>query len=617
MRVPILCLTVCLFSSAAFSQTHPEGQNPASPATDVLAGSSTKTSPAASAPGAVASESELEQLRSVVQAQAKQLQELRARLATLEGRVAGGQPSATEADTAAGAAPPSGATPFATLPVAATVASSASHSASDSVSSDSSAASTGNGQPNAASAIPVVGNALPPQADQAETASPLSFKIGVAKFTPGGFLDATAFFRTTNLGSGIATSFGTVPFNSVLPQAALSETRFSAQYSRLSLKVEAPITSSTSITGYVESDFLGFQPANALVTANSDSLRLRIYMGDVKHGNWEFVGGQDWTLLQPNRTGVSPYTPDVFYTLNEDPNFQVGLIWARQEQFRVIYHPTSYWSLAVSLEDPQQFVPASVTFPSAYFTGQFDNGSGSTSAASAATNTAVPNLHPDVIVKTAFDWKPGGRAFHLELAGLVRSFKVSNDLTTPTSTNTITGGGGSLNMNFEVFKNFRLIGDSFWSDGGGRYIFGLGPDVIVKPNGTLSAVHSGAGIGGFEWQTTKTWMFDAYYGGAYFQRDFGLLPATSSSSCDGISGFSCVGFGYPGSPNTSNRALQEATVDVIPTLWSNPNYGKVQIIMQYSYLVRSPWWISTLATGANPKNAHLSMVYLDFRYTLP
>jgi hypothetical protein len=54
-------------------------------------------------------------------------------------------------------------------------------------------------------------------------------------------------------------------------------------------------------------------------------------------------------------------------------------------------------------------------------------------------------------------------------------------------------------MNLELVKNLRLVGDSFWGDGGGRYTIGLGPDVIVKPNGQLSGVHTGAGLGGLEW----------------------------------------------------------------------------------------------------------------------
>jgi len=545
-------------------------------AKEPAAASNDSTPPVAREDDKGAVESELQDLRDVVQSQSEELHELRTRLAALE--------AAGKTSNDASASPPaiiqpatSAATPgVSTLPTAAQL--------------------TASSQTN-------------------ENKSPLSFKIGSAEFTPGGFLDFTALYRSTNVGSGIATAFGSIPFNNQLPQAGLSETRLSAQYSRLSLKVDANLTNSTALTGYVETDFLGFQPANAYQTANSDSLRLRLYWANVRHGKWEVLAGQEWSLLTPNRVGLSPLTPDIFYTLDEDPNFQVGLTWARQPQVRVVYHPTSQWAVGLSLENPQQFAPGSVVFPSAFFSTQFDNGSGSTSAPSSATNTAVPNLHPDIIVKTAFDARPAGRSLHIEAAGLLRSFKVLNDPANPSATNTITGGGGSLNVNYEVLHNLHLIANSFYSDGGGRYIFGLGPDAIVKPNGTLSGVHSGSGVGGFEYQATPHYMLYGYYGGAYFQRNFGFLAATPASSCAGVSGFTCVGFGFPGSLNTSNRAVQEGTIGVIPTLWSNENYGRLQIITQYSYLVRSPW--SVPSAPGNPKNAHTNMVYTGLRYILP
>jgi hypothetical protein len=525
--------------------------------------------------------SELQDLRDLIQAQSDELQDLRKRLAAVEG---GGAASKQVR------APDTG-------------------SPADIIQPQISAAIF-------AASIPPTTAAKGKDRGSNESKSPLSFKIGSADFTPGGFLDFTTFFRSTNVGSGIATAFGSIPFSNQLPQGRLSETRLSSQYSRLSLKVDTYLTDSTAITGYVESDFLGFQPANAYQTANSDSLRLRVYWADVRHGKWEMLGGQAWSLLTPNRVGLSPLTPDVFYTLNEDPNFQVGLTWARQPQFRVVYHPTSNWAVGVSLENPQQFAPGSVVFPSAFFSTQFDNGSGSTSATSSATNTSVPNLHPDIIVKTALDAHPAGRSLHIEAAGLIRSLRVLNNLTAPATTSTVTGGGGSLNVNYEIIHNLRLIANSFYSYGGGRYIFGLGPDVIVKPDGTLSGIHAGSGIGGLEYQATPRYMFYSYYGGAYFQRDFGLLPATAASSCDGITGFICVGFGFPGSANTSNRAIQEGTFGVIPTLWSNENYGRLQIISQYSYVIRSPWSIFSV-TGPNPKNAHTNMVYFGLRYILP
>jgi hypothetical protein len=575
MTRTLICLALVATSSffmvAAAQEQHeqPSGKRTQATAETESSGAAKITTPTSVSPTV---ESEIQQLRDLIQAQSEELQTMRDRLATMEKA---GAPDRSP------------------------------------VNSHSSTVAT-YVQPEK----PVAPASVKSQGDSGEEPAPRSVKIGSARFTPGGFFDFAAFFRTTNVGSGIATSFGSIPFNNQVPPGTLTETRFSSQYSRLSLKVDADLTKSTSLTGYVESDFLGYQPPNAYVTANSDSLRLRLFFANVRHGKWEALGGQAWSLLTPNRVGLSAMPADIFYTLNEDPNFQVGLIWARQPQFRVVYHPTSFWAIGASLENPQQFAPASVVFPSDYFGTQFDNGSGSTSAGSSATNTAVPNLHPDVVVKTAFDWKPWGRAFHLEAAGLIRSFRVSNNLTSPISTNTITGGGGSVNLNFEVVKNLRLVANSFYSDGGGRYIFGLGPDVIVKPNGTLSGVHSGSGLAGFEWQASPRYMFYTYYGGAYFDRNFRLLPSTLTSTCAGFSGFKCVGFGFPGSANSSNRTIQEATFGVIPTLWSSANYGKVQIITQYSYLVRDPWSIPD-TTGPNPKNAHTSMVYASFRYTLP
>jgi hypothetical protein len=525
--------------------------------------------------------SELQDLRNLVQSQTDELQDLRKRLAAVEaGGVASREVHASTAVLPAGNIQPSisAATP-------------------------------------AAAITPTVEVQEPGRA-QAAPKAPLSFKIGSADFTPGGFVDATTIFRSTNVGSGIATTFGSIPFNNQIPQARLTETRLSAQYSRLSLKVDANVSDSTALTGYVEADFLGFQPPNSFQTANSDSLRLRVYWANVRHGKWEVLGGQAWSLMTPNRVGVSPLTPDVFYTLDEDPNFQVGLTWLRQPQFRVTYHLTNNWAIAVSAENPQQFVPASVVFPSPFFTPQFDNGSSATNAASATTNTAVPNLHPDIVVKTALDAHPAGHSLHVEAVGLIRSFKVFNNLTTPASTNTITGGGGSVNFIYELIHNLRIIGDSFYSYGGGRYIFGLGPDVIVKPDGTLSAVHSGAGLGGFEYQATPRYTFYGYYGVAYFLRNFAAQPATPASTCNGVAGFTCVGFGFPGSANTSNRDVQEATFGVIPTLWSSENYGRLQIISQYSYVLRSPWSIFS-TTPRNPNNAHTNMVYLGIRYILP
>jgi hypothetical protein len=598
-KLAALALSLFLISGTALADTpkeaDPQPVKPGQPAKPRAAKKAEKTDSAFAA--------ELEELRQTLQSQQEQLQMLKEELAKRDRQIDEARESAAAASARAAEASTKAIEAVNTTAEVKTTAASlnamvsglkASNEALNSGVADA-------GQYN----------------EKGEKKSPLSFKIGNADFTPGGFVDITSVNRTTDVGSGIGTSFGGIPFNNSLPAARLTESRLTTQNSRLSLKVNSN-TGTLDLTGYVETDFLGFQPPNANQTSNSNSLRLRLYFVDVKRDKWEFQAGQLWTWMTPNRVGLSPMPSDIFYSQNMDTNYQVGLTWARQTAFRLAYHPTSSWAIGVSLENPQQFAPGSVTFPGGSagpFPGQFENGSGSTSASSSGTNPAVPNLHPDFIVKSAWDAKVGDRNMHFEVAGLVRSFKVFNSLATPATTSSITGGGGSVNVNLELVKNFHLIGNSFYSYGGGRYIFGLGPDVIVRPDGTLSGVHSGSGIGGFEWQANPKYMLYGYYGGAYYQRNFGLLASSAKPalSCNGVSGFTCVGFGFPGSSSSANRAIQEGTFGIIPTLYSNPNYGKLQIITQYSYLTRAPWFVA----AGGPKNAHTSLIYADVRYTLP
>jgi hypothetical protein len=460
--------------------------------------------------------------------------------------------------------------------------------------------------------------AVEPKAGAAEERAPLYFKIGDAKFTPGGFLDFIGFFRGTNVGSGIATSFGTIPYNNTVA-GHMSETRMSAQSSRLGLKVETNV-GANKVLGYVETDFVGNSAANQYVTSNSMTMRLRMYLADVRRGKWELMGGQAWTLMTPSRRGLAVLPGDIFLPMIGDANYHVGLPWARQAQVRLMYHPTDNTVLALSVENPQQFVgSAETTFASAFNTqlgGQFD----------AANLSSTPNLHPDVIVKVAHDRKVGARNLHVEAGGIVRSFKATNQIATvgtstvltgPFASHTLTEGGITAAGNFELFKNFNVVSNAVWGAGTGRYLAGLAPDVVVRPvaltsttyDVALSPVHSGSMMAGFEYQPVKTTTFAAYYGGMYAARN-AFVDATSTASTKPY-----IGFGGPGSPNTANRAIQEATLAVTQTFWKNPNFGALQFISQGSYLTRSPWFVD-LAHGG-PKNAHVFMSTAGIRYILP
>jgi hypothetical protein len=449
--------------------------------------------------------------------------------------------------------------------------------------------------PLAPLALPMPAKAVAAQESPSHD-EPLQLHIGSATIMPVGFMDFTAVYRSSNPGSGIGTNFGSVPYNNAVT-GNIGEFRLSAQNSRLGIRVDAKVHGA-NVLGYMESDFLGAFPANGAVTSNSASLRMRLYWVDVRKDKVELFAGQSWSMLTPNRRGLSALPSDLFYSQNIDVNYEAGLTWSRNPQFRFIVHPSEKIALGVSLENPEQYIGGSggggvVTLPASLATPygtQLNNGN---------TTLTAPNAHPDIIAKLAFD--PSSRA-HIEFAGLFRTFRVYDPLnTTHFTTN---GGGGSANFNFGLTPNFHLISNNFYSDGGGRWIFGLAPDLIVRPDGSLSPVHASSTVDGFELQAKNTLLY-AYYGGTFIQKDVAIDTSGKKPVL--------VGYGYLGSPNSQNRRIHEPTFGLTQTFWRDPKYGALQLMLQYSYVLRYPWFV---ASGA-PRDAHASMVFINLRYLLP
>jgi hypothetical protein len=453
--------------------------------------------------------------------------------------------------------------------------------------------------------------------------SPLSISLGNTTLTPLGFVDATFFLRSTAVGSGIGTNFGGIPLNNVA-NGHLSETNFTAQNSRLGFRVDSNFMG-WKVLGYLEGDFLFNNNANSFeISSNSAGFRLRNYFVDVNNGPFEILAGQDWTFMTPNRKGLSPLPSDIFYTQNMDTNYQLGLIWARQPGFRFIAHPSENVAFGVALENPQQYIgggngEGAVVIPSflasqSQFTNQFQF---SESLAAGSSITQVPNMMPDIIVKAAFDGHPGDRTMHVEAAGLVRGYKNYIPSTAAftanphvlTGSHTAFGYGAELNSNLELFKNFRLVENAYISDGAGRYIFGMAPDFMIRPDGSMGLVRSASTVDGFEYQVRPNTLLGAYYGGVYIGRNVTFDPDAPNST---LASPVYAGYGFKGSPSSQNRSIQELTFDWVQTLWKNNNYGALSLINQYSYLLREPWY-----AGSGPRQAHSNMIWVNLRYTLP
>ena len=164
--------------------------------------------------------------------------------------------------------------------------------------------------------------------------------------------------------NNIATAFGSIPFSNTA-QGQVTEFRTTAQYSRFNVKFAGNFAGN-QITAYLETDFSGNDAPNVYQTVNSTTQRLRLYFADVKRGKWEFLGGQTWSWLTPNRNGLGPMPNDLALTYNEDQNLMVGVPYTRAAEFRAAYHPNEHWAMGVGIEDPNQYIGNYVALPSAF-----------------------------------------------------------------------------------------------------------------------------------------------------------------------------------------------------------------------------------------------------------
>ena len=428
-----------------------------------------------------------------------------------------------------------------------------------------------------------------PQQGSSAPGSPLAIHVGDADLLFGGFIDATAIRRTTNTGSGLGTSFGTIPFDNTV-QGHMNDTQFSSQNSRLSLEATSKV-GTANLKGVLEVDFLGNAPNGLSVTTNSNTLRMRVFWGQYRQGAFDFLAGQAWSLMTPNRNGLSPETAGIFFTQALDPNGHAGLTWGRPMQFRLTTRPNEDLTVAVSIENPDQYVGSGVRLPAGFPGGEVDAG---------ATVNDVPNPFPDIVGKIAFDPKIGSTHQHFDGAVLVRRFKTYS-LDTDTTFDK-TAIGGAVTAAVEPVSSVRLIATGFYSSGGGRYISNTNlPDLIINHDASMTLVTTWSSLIGTEIQAASKTSLYAYYSAAHATR-------TVSTDVDG----STIGFGVPGS-TAANERIVEATAGLIHTFFRDPKIGGIQFMGQYSYLRRTPFSVP----AGTPADASVHMIYLNVRYFLP
>ena len=166
--------------------------------------------------------------------------------------------------------------------------------------------------------------------------------VGPARLRVGGYLGVTGIYRSTNSGGAPGTAFGTTPYADTL-QGNVSETRLTAQSSRLSIRVDAPFPEARfrSLSGYFEMDFSGTTPGNIAVTSSSAGFRLRQAFAEVQYGDaFTFAAGQAFTLMTPPKQQLSVWPSDYEMSQAVDTNYVAGLVWERVPQVRLTWRPS-------------------------------------------------------------------------------------------------------------------------------------------------------------------------------------------------------------------------------------------------------------------------------------
>jgi len=527
--------------------------------------------------------------------------------------------------------------------------------------------------------------------------NPVAIRFKGITITPGGFLAAETVFRNKATGGDINTPLNSIPFPGN-PGGQTTEWNASARQSRLSMLAEGKLAN-VKLSGYVETDFLGAGITSNDNESNSYVLRIRQGWGQAHWDNgFQITGGQMWSLVTETKKGTDNRSEALPMTI--DPQYTVGFDWARQEALRVskTFGEGVKFTLAASVEasnttltvhgNPTSVIPAtttttitdgvtSVAVPITT-TSTFNNflvgAPGISGGLYNPTGTYAYNKTPDFVFKATVDPKFG----HFEVFGLVSTFRDrvypcfaahgainlvfpdgaggvlptvvapavdcaltgSTQATSGAFNDSRTGGGigasGRVSLGRHLDVGLKVVG----GDGIGRYGTAGLADATVRPDGTLALIRNYQALGTLEFHATPKLDIYAYVGGEYdgrttfnsgktgygnfARRDDGCavetLPiaapgaTTNTTAVLGSNGF------IPGALSNCDgdtRNILEGTLGFWYRFYSGP-MGRMQFGMQYSYVTKNTWsGVGSTAGSTAAPRALDNMLFTSFRYYLP
>jgi len=439
--------------------------------------------------------------------------------------------------------------------------------------------------------------------------------------TLGGFAAAEGVYRSKSELADIGSSFAKIPYDSNI-LSHVSESRFTARQSRLSLLAEGDINPQTHAAFYTEIDFLaGAQTGNSN-ESNSFSPRIRNVYGTMDWDNVDgmanvhLLAGQNWSLATMNAKGITPRSELSPPTI--DAQYVVGFVWARQPQLRVAadFMDKQLWA-AVSVENPATTLASAATGTGTAVSGITANTGGTSLSQFDSANTITFNHVPDVIAKIAYEPNLfGSRPLHMEVFGIYRDFYdrvyalAGNAAGLPVGDNnqdTSSGGVGGGVTWTAIPKLLDVEASALTGRGIGRYGAGQLPDAVVGPDGRLKPLAESMFMGGATVHATSALDLYFFAGEEHADRQsytiggkgFGYGSQLASLAACTTEGGACA-------PDT--QLITQLAGGFWDKLYQG-SYGSVRFGVQYSYTQLTAF----TGVGGQPKTND-SMVFTSFRY---
>jgi hypothetical protein len=524
---------------------------------------------------------------------------------------------------------------------------------------------------------------------------PVSIKFKGVTLTPGGFFAAETVWRQKALASDVNTPFNSIPFNGS-PNAHMDEWQASGRQSRISMLVQGQL-SSVKLSGYYETDFLSAGTTSTPTESNSYTMRQRQFWGQAAFNDGlTFTGGQMWSLVTETTHGMDNRTEALPMTI--DAQYNVGFSWARQFGARFTYNWNNKVWLGFSIEQSTPTVTvhgnptAQVAAPTLACTTPGVNNCSAT-----GTYTLPVNLNPtfvnfllgsfgtsgglynplgnygyndapDFVVKAVFE--PGFG--HYEIFGLIgevhdRIFPCVpiTGTVAPAGCSSITSaqfagnqsattGGVGANARWNLLAKKVDLGVHFLGGTGiGRYGSGTLADLTVRPDGTPVPIHNFQSLGTLQLHPTPKLDIYMNVGGEYEERTdytktggsapnegYGYaslnnsgcwnetLPLTGVSTSTnlgvptGVGGTTGFIPGPLGSCTGDTRRLIEGTFGFWYRFYKGTR-GTFQYGMQYSNVYRDTWrgTAGTIVSTGLPNNGQPhsdeNMILTSVRYYIP